>query len=353
MDRIGIGVLSFAHGHSVTYCTQWETFDDVRLVACWDDDETRGRSTAERFGMTYRPRMEDVLDDPAVDAVVVACETNRHAEVAVAAAAAGKGILCQKPMALTLADCDRIIDAVERTGVKFEMAFQMRHDPVNQKIRELIQGGTIGALAVLRRRHCISVLFNEGFVTGPTKWHVDPEKNMGMFMDDASHATDWFQWILGDPVSVIAEIDNVVTDVAPDDNGAAIYRFGSGEIGILLNSSTTLAGENTTEAYGDKGVLIQDYGDAPSCAMPRPTNAVPLRMYLRDAPEKDWQNFNMPIPTSQGERIAAIAGPFVEYLKGEKGPAATALDGRTSVEMVLGAYRSAREGRRVMFPLEA
>ena len=55
----------------------------------------------------------------------------------------------------------------------------------------------------------------------------------------------------------------------------------------------------------------------------------------------------------RGEKIAAIAGPFVEYLKGEKGPAATALDGRTSVEMVLGAYRSAREGRRVMFPLEA
>jgi len=295
--------------------------------------------------------MEDVLGDPDVDAVVVACETNRHAEVAVAAAEAGKDILLQKPMALTLSDCDRIIDAVERTGVKFEMAFQMRHDPVNRKIRELIQDGTIGALAVLRRRHCISVLFNESFVTGPTKWHVDPEKNMGMFMDDASHATDWFQWILGDPVSVIAEIDNVVTDVAPDDNGVAIYRFGNGEIGILFNSSTTLAGENTTEAYGDRGVLIQNYGDAPSCAMPRPADAVPLRMYLRDEAEKGWQNFTFPIPTSQGERIAAIARPFVAYLKGEKGPAATALDGRKSVEMVLGAYRAAREGRRVSFPL--
>jgi predicted dehydrogenase len=132
-----------------------------------------------------------------------------------AAAAAGKDILCQKPMALTLADCDRMIEAVEKAGVRFTMAFQMRHDPANVKMKELIDSGILGKIGVLRRRHCINVLFNENFVKGPTRWHIDPEKNMGMFMDDASHATDFIHWMLGYPASVIAEIDNVLTQAAP------------------------------------------------------------------------------------------------------------------------------------------
>ena len=350
MSAIGVGVISFAHGHGSTYCDQMARFDDVKLVACWDDNEERGKGAAERFGMTYTPHIEDVLGHPRVDAVIVTCETNRHAEMVVAAAEAGKAILCQKPMALTLSDCDRMIEAVERAGVFFSMAFQMRHDPVNQKMRALVQEGALGRIAVVRRRHCINVLFSEAFVRGPTKWHIDPEKNMGMFMDDAVHATDWFRWILGDPVSVMAEIDAIVTDVAPDDNGVALYRFGKGEIGILYNGSTTLAGENTTEIYGDRGVLIQNYGDGPSCSMPRSGDAVALKMFTRDGPP-GWQPFDMDIPASQGERIAAVPRPFINALKNGDPPPATALDGRKSVEMILGAYQSAREGRRVWFPL--
>lgn len=350
MSAMGVGVISFAHGHATTYCHQMVHFDDVRLVTCWDDSEGRGKSAAEQFGMTYTPHVEDVLAHPNVDAVIVTCETNRHAEMVVAAAEAGKAILCQKPMALTLSDCDRMIAAVEKTGVFFSMAFQMRHDPVNQKMREFVHDGVLGNIAVVRRRHCIHVLFNEEFVKGPTKWHLDPEKNMGMFMDDAVHATDWFRWMLGDPVSVMAEIDAIVTDVAPDDNGVALYRFGKGEIGILYNGSTTLAGENTTEIYGDKGVLIQNYGDGPSCVLPRPKDAVALKLFTRDGPP-EWQTFDMEIPKSQGERIAAVPRPFIDALRNGTPPPATALDGKKSVEMILGAYQSAREGRRVLFPL--
>jgi predicted dehydrogenase len=301
--------------------------------------------------MAYSPRLDDVVGRPDVDAVIVTNETYRHAEVVIAAAKAGKGILCQKPMALTLEDCDRMAQAVEKAGVKFSMAFQMRCDPVNIKIKELLDSGAIGKVAVLRRRHCIGVLFSENFVKGPTRWHIDPVKNMGMFMDDAVHATDFLRWVLGDPVSVMAEIDNIHTNVAPDDNGVALYRFKNKEIVTLFNGSTTLAGENTTEIYGDKGVIIQNYGDGPSCTMPRSADAVPLKMFIKDSGNPGWQNFNLPIPKSQAERIAAVPRPFIEYLKGNRGPIATALDGKKSVEMVLGAYRSAREGRRIHFPL--
>lgn len=346
---IGFGIISFAHGHSQAYCQRMLQYDDVRLVACWDDDPERGRKAADAYGMTYTPHLEDLLANPQIQGVIVTCETSRHAEMILAAAEAGKHILCQKPLALSLEDCDRVIAAVQRTGIKFQMAYQMRHDPSNQKIKELVSSGTLGRIGLLRRRHCIPVLFNPDFYQGATRWHVDPQKNMGMFMDDASHATDFIHWILGKPASVIAEIDNVLTQVAPDDTGVAIYRFASGMMAVLTNSSVTLAGENTTEVYGDQGVLIQNYDDLVSTHL-APPGASALKLYTKENPT--WLDLGIPIPASHGERLMAVPRAFIDCLKKDTPPTITAEDGRVSVEMVLGAYRSAHTGCRVNFPLE-
>jgi predicted dehydrogenase len=349
-EPIGIGVLSFAHGHAGVYCQVVQSFPDVRLVACWDDDAGRGRAAAERFGMEFRPRLDDLLADDAVHAVIVTNETAYHAQAVEAVAAAGKAILLQKPMALTLADCDRIRAAVEPAGVPFSMAFQMRHDPANLAMRRMLQDGTLGKVGILRRRHCLGLLFSSAFVTGPSRWHLDPHLNMGMFMDDAVHAADFLRWMLGEPVSVTAEIDNILTDVAPDDTGVALYRFESGTLGILFNSSVVLAAENTTEIYGDRGVLVHNWGDAPSTPM-APPGAAPLKLFRRDAQPPSWEEFPIPVPKSHGERIAAVPRPFIDYLKRGGDPPASLLDGRRSVEMILGAYQSAREGRRIRLPL--
>jgi len=349
VDRVGIGILSHAHGHSNVYCRVMRDFDDVELIATWDDNEERGRQAARSFGLEYRANSDDVIHDRKIDAVIVTMETNRHAEFVERAAAAGKHILCQKPLATTLEDCDRIIAAVRKHGVKFSMAFQMRHDPVNIKIKELFDEGAVGRVAVVRRRHAISVLLNPRFVSGPTRWHLDPVANVGMFFDDATHAADWFYWMLGDACSVTAEIDSVVTNVAPDDNGVALYRFGKGEIGILLNSSTTIAAVSTTEIYGNEGTIIQDYGDGPATAAPRPPDVAPLRMIRRG--DDRWTEFKLPIPKSQAERLAAVPRPFIDYVRGLTDETISAEEGRKSVEMILGAYRSAAEGRRIDFPL--
>lgn len=347
--KIGIGIISFAHGHANAYCNRMQTFDDVKLVACWDDNVERGENAASQYSINFSPHLEDTVNHPEIDAVIVTCETNRHAEMVEAAASEGKHILCQKPMALTLEDCDKIAEAVHKSGVKFMMAHQMRRDPANIAMRELIESGVLGKIGLLRRRHCINVLFNEAFVTGPSRWHIDPVKNMGMFMDDASHATDFIYWMLGKPTSVIAEIDNVLTDVAPDDTGVAVYRFSGGAMAILINTSVTLAGENTTEIYGDEGVAIQNYGDGPSCNMPRPEDAVALKLYTRHEPS--WKDLGIAIPNSHGERIAGVPRPFIDCLKNDTEPDVSVEAGRVSVEMVLGAYRSAQEGKRVTFPL--
>ncbi len=125
------------------------------------------------------------------------------------------------------------------------------------------------------------MLLNPAFAQGDSAWHVDPIANVGMFFDDAAHAADWFYWMLGAPLSVMAEIDNIVTDVAPDDNGLAIYRSAGGVIGVLLNSSTTVAAIGTTEIYGDQGTILQDYGDSPATSAPRSAVATPTVCHRR------------------------------------------------------------------------
>lgn len=350
-EKLGIGIVSFAHGHVNAYAHRIQGFDDAQLIACWDDDEARGRQNAETFGIPYSPHLEDILARPDIDCVIVASETNKHADLCVAAMEAGKAVLLQKPMATTLADCDRIIAAVEKSGVWFSLAFQMRCDPQNIKMKELIASGAIGKLGAIRRRHCIPVLFNQGFVEGPSRWHISAEANRGMFFDDATHALDWLYWTLSRaPISVMAEIDNVLTDVAPDDTGVALFRYEDGLFAEVFNASVTWAGENTTEIYGDKGVIIQNHGDSPSCGV-KPPHPIGVKMYQSDKPDLGWQDLGLPIPESHGERIAGVARPFIDALKAGT-PMCSAQEGRISVEMALASYRSAQTGQRVTLPFQ-
>ena len=345
MRTLKLGIISFAHGHVRVYADVMREFDDAQIVAAWDDDPARGAQFCEQFGLEFVPRLADLLARPELDAVFVASPTNRHAEHCIAAARAGLHVLLQKPMALSLEDCDAIAAAVDAAGVMFSICYPFRADPVNQRMKALLEEGAVGKVFMLRRRHAIPMLLNPDFAR-PGNWHLDPLQNMGMFMDDASHAADFLYWMLGRPVSVMAEIDNIVTDVAPDDNGVAIYRFAGGAIGILLNSSTTLAAENTTEILGDGGSIIQNHGDVPSANVPLLPGAVALRLYRQATGA--WEVFDFPL-RPHGERIRDVPRPLIDYLQGKRGPLASAADGRVCIEMILGAYESARSGRRVEF----
>ncbi len=347
--KLGIGILSFAHGHVRTYANVMKSFDDAQLIACWDDNQERGTQAAKEYGIPYSPHLEDVLNRPDIDCVMIASETNKHADLAVAALEAGKAVLLQKPMAITLADCDRIISTVHKTGQWFSMAFQMRCDPQNIKMKELVEQNAVGRLGLIRRRHCIPVLFSKEFVEGPSHWHTTREANRGMFFDDATHAFDWLVWMMkGRPVSVMAEIDNVLTHVAPDDTGIAIFRYANGMFAYVVNSSVTWAGENTTEIYGDKGVIIQNHGDLVSCSV-KPPSPIGVKLYQAEKAQAGWQDLGLPVPASHGERIAGVTRPFINALKSGV-PMCTAEEGRISIEMVLAAYRSSETGQRIMFP---
>ena len=130
-----------------------------------------------------------------------------------------------------------------------------------------------------------------------------------------------------------------------------MFRYPHGPLAEVTCSFGNSACENTTEIIGEKGSIVQNYGDVPSCNVPRPKDAPGLKWYL--SADGDWTSSDIPTPAGHGERIAALAGPLAEFMRGERPPIATAEEGRTALRMILACYVSTREGRRVDLSDEA
>ncbi len=341
---LNVAILGWAHGHMGFYAKELGRIPGVRVTASWDHDLDRGKRSAEPFGCAMSTDLDEVLKDEKIPAVIVGVETSMHAEVCVAAAEAGKAILLQKPMALTLEDCDRIIEAVVRAGVPFSIAWQMRVDPQNLKIKGILDSGVLGKITMFRRKHCLATHLWPDF---DKSWHVRRELNRGMWMDDAAHPFDLIHWLFGMPKSVMAEIDTLLNPSIPDDSGVAVFRTADGAIVDLFCSFAANAGENTTEVHGKNGTLIQNYGDGVSAASPRAESAPGLRWILNG--ETEWTDSGIPSPRSQQTRIEAVAGPAVEFFLGKRPPLGTAQEGRDVTEMLLASYESAATGKRVEF----
>ena len=341
---LGVGILGFAHPHVEAYCRRWRDQPDmgVAVVAGWDHDSGRLADCAERNACEAVPDAAALLARPDVQGVVIGAETSRHAALVAEAARAGKPIVVQKPLALTREQADEIVDAVESAGVPFTMAWQMRVDPQNLKMKELVDSGALGRICMVRRRHGLATHTWEGF---DTSWHVDPECNRDIWADDAAHPCDLVYWMFGMPASVTAELGTLVNEKIPNDNGVAVFRYADGMIATVSCSFTCVAGENTTEIIGADGVVIQNFGDSPSCNVPRPPDAVALKWYLKDRGR--WECSDIASPPNHGERIAALAGPLAEFLAGRRGPIAGAREGRDVLRMVLACYDSDGQGRRV------
>lgn len=341
---MNVGILGFAHGHVGMYCTEWLRHPEqgVTVAAGWDHDATRLATAAATYGCTAHGSVESLLADRTLDAVVIGAETSLHATLAEQAAAAGKAIVVQKPLALTMPEADRIVEAVRRHGVPFTVAWQMRADAQNIKIKELMASGILGKIVMVRRRHGLAT---HTWPNWRDLWHIKADLNRDMWADDAAHPIDFMHWLLGAPATVTAQMETLYDPVMAMDNGIAIFGYPGGPLVEVCCSFTCVAAENTTEVIGDKGTIIQSYGDGPSCSVPRPEGACGLKWYTTES--KQWTCSDIASPTSQAARITGLAVHLADFLHGRRGPLATAENARTSLHMTLACYVSTREGRRV------
>jgi len=342
---MNIGILGLAHPHVGSYLDQWKEHPelDIQAVAVWDHDAGRTKPAAEKYGMAVAASAEELLARRDIGGVVIAAETSLHAELVEKAAAAGKAIVVQKPMALTLEEADRIVAAVKRAKVPFTVAWQMRVDPQNIRMKELMQNGSLGKIFMVRRRHGLPT---QAWGWFENSWHVDPKYNRDIWADDAAHPTDLIYWLLGMPTSVTAEIGSLLNPKIPNDNGIAIFRYDNGTIAEISCSFTCIAAENTTEIIGEKGTIVQNYGDVPSASVPRPKDARGLKWFLRE--KNDWTIGDVPEAPDHGVRIRGLAAPLAAFLNGKRPAIATAEEGRDVLRMILATYESNTKGKRVI-----
>ena len=332
-----LGILGFAHAHVNLYCAEWRQTGAVQLVAGWDHDASR----AQKSGLAVAGSVAELL--ARVDAVVIAAETSRHADLVEQAAAAGKAIILQKPIAVTLADADRIVAAVQRTGVPFTIAWQMRVDRHNLQLKALLASGEFGRVCMLRRRHGLPSQTWKDF---DQSWHVQPELNGDLFADDAAHPLDFLYWLRGMPASVSAELSTLLNPAIRNDTGIVILRYPDGSLGEVSCSFVALAGENVTEVICENGVIIENYGDVPSCNVPRPPGAgAQLKWYLGKTGH--WIVSDLPEIKSHSDRLTGLAAPLAEFLQGKRPPIATAEEGRDVLRIVWACYDSANQGKRI------
>ena len=339
------GILGFAHGHVHAYCARWQAQPElgVHVVAGWDHDPGRANSACQGLGIEAMASVDALLSRRDIDAVVIAAETSLHSDLIEQAAQAQMAIVLQKPMALTLAQADRMVQAVRKAGVPFSLAWQMRVDPHNLQVKSLLADGRFGRVYQLRRRHCLPTQRWPDFSQA---WHVQPELNRDIFADDAAHAIDFIYWLLGMPQSVVAEMGTLLNPAVPNDTGIVVFRYPDGAFAEVSCCFVAVAGENVTEVICENGSIIGNYGDVPSTNIPWPPGGIQLKWYLSGA--DGWTISDLPNITQHGERIAGLAGPLAEFLQGKRPPIATAEQGRDVLRLVLACYESAQRGTRIL-----
>ncbi|HEV2828056.1 MAG TPA: Gfo/Idh/MocA family oxidoreductase [Pyrinomonadaceae bacterium] len=195
----------------------------------------------------------DLLKDDEIDAVYIATPVHLHAEQAIAAAEAGKHVLCEKPMAMNVGECERMIDAARSQGIKLSVAYYRHFYPVVERIKEIIKSGEIG-VPVLAQLEAFGS-FNP--VAGdPRSWFLKKQlAGGGPMFDFGCHRIEVLLNIFGPISKVKALIANTVFDREVEDTAAALFRFTRGVCAVLSVSHAIAEAKDTINIFGSLGSL--------------------------------------------------------------------------------------------------
>lgn len=335
--RLKLGILSFAHLHAAGYASVLADRPDVELRVA-DEDPERARQWAERFGVPDAGSYEALLDW-GPDGVVVCSENARHRPLVELAARAGAHVLCEKPLATSLADGRAMIEACERAGVHLMTAFPVRFAAPIEAFAARLREGALGAI------HGVEGV-NYGTMPGRAHpWFIDPElAGGGAVMDHTVHVADLLRWMLdSEAVEVYAQTNRLLyPDVQVETAGLLVVTFANGVVATIDCSwSRPYAyptwGTVRLEMVGDKGVASVDAF--------RPTMAVYSDGPGRDGPkEAGW----LPLGSNPD---AGMLEEFLTSIREERPPRPDGWDGYRATEIAFAAYRSAETGRPVRLPL--
>ena len=320
-----IGMVSFAHMHALSYAQALGTLG-VGIAGIYDDDAAQAEEMARRFG-TRAFGTPDELFAVNLDGVIICSENVHHRAHVLSAAGKVRHILCEKPIATTVKAAEEMIDACEKAGSKLQIAFPVRFAPPVQKLKEVLESGTLGRLISAK---CT----NHGKMPGG--WFIDQEKaGGGAVIDHTVHVVDILRWALNTEVTeVYAEVGRgLLHDTDIDDAGMLSFKLENGVYGTL---DTSWSRPDTYPTWGD--VTLEILGERGIATV----NAFDQKLTLTSAPAQktEW------VPWGSDADLGLVQD-FLEMIQTGRDPSITGTDGLKALEVALAAYRSAEAQRPI------
>ena len=340
---INVGILGCCKIAQVRHIPEYAENPDVKLAAFYNPSRKRAEEQAEKYGGKVYDTAEELLADRSIDAVSICAANYAHAELSIKAMEAGKHVLCEKPMATTLADCEAMVECAKRTGKFLMIGHNQRLAKAHVEAKRLIDQGLIGDIITFR------TTFGHG---GPETWAINPGKNvwffdkkkaaMGAMADLGVHKTDLIQFLTGQRVvrttARLVTLDKRGEDgelIGVDDNAVCIYEMSGGAFGTMTASWTYYGAEdNSTVLYGTKGIM-RIYDD--------PAHSIVVK--LSDGEEQVYDVEQ--IQTNDNQTKSGVIDLWVECLKNNTPPEISGESALYAMRAVFASIESSQTGRAV------
>ncbi|MFC1525874.1 Gfo/Idh/MocA family protein [Candidatus Latescibacterota bacterium] len=335
---VGCGVVADYHIGAM------EEVEGARLAAVCDAVEARAREVGEKLGVTWYTSHEEMLKSPEIDVVCICTPSGLRIPIATDAAAAGKHLVIEKPIDVTLEKADRIIREADEAGVELMCIFQLRYGEAVQRVREAVQSGKLGTVT-LGDAYIKWYRPQEYYESAAWRGTWDMEGG-GALMTQGIHTVDLLQWIMGPVKSVSARMGALVHDVEVEDTIVATLEYESGALGVVEATTASRPGMPARlEFSGSRGTIIVEAdqittwevegegGEATGGAGTDVAKAA-----------SDSKTFG-----TEGHKVQIRE--MVQVVRGGGHPVIDGPEGRKAVELILAMYQSARSGASVELPL--
>ena len=320
--------------------------EGIELEAVYSRTREKAQALAEQYGGTAYETVEDLLANPDIAAVSVCAANFAHAELTIAALNAGKHVLCEKPMAITLAECEAMVEAAKANGKYLMIGHNQRLAKAHAMARKLIVDGLIGDIVTFR------TTFGH---PGPETWSVDPGLNtwffdktraaMGAMADLGIHKTDLIQFLTGQQVvrttarvTTLDKKDAAGNLIGVDDNAICIYEMSGGAFGTMTASWTYYGAEdNSTVLYGTKGIM-RIYDDP----------AISIKVILADGGKISYDV--EAIQTNDNQTKSGVIDLWMESLVNDTAPEISGESALSAMRAVFASIQSSETGKAVEIP---
>jgi predicted dehydrogenase len=344
MEPVKFGVIGVggAWGFHSAACAESSV---LKFVSVYDINSAQASKVAGWYRVNEMRAYSDLQEflHSEIDAVLVMVPHAYHEGIVVQCAAAGKHVLCEKPMATTLEGCDMMIKATRDAGVKFMIAENHRFLPAHQYIHDAIQDGLVGDVFLVRAFEGVNEI---PALSQPDFWKGDPIKaGGGCFMDMGAHKFATLEWILEDEVeSVTAMLSKQVTILTEkaEDNALAMVRFANGAVGEIVVSFTQVAPPfNSLEIYGTRGTILENHMREKPVRIHSHHEAMAEHKHQWFAPDIE----HAPFPGYYAISAKHMDEYFAHCIMEDREPEFTPEKAKSAIAGVLMGYLSAQTGK--------